>query len=35
VIASLHHRDHLGEAIEARPLDRPQWMQPEERHHML
>src|SRR3989304_1701544 len=26
-----HHRNHLGKAIEARPLHRPQWMLLEER----
>ena len=33
VIASLHEADHLGEAIEAPSLHRPQWIRFEERHH--
>jgi hypothetical protein len=26
MVASFHEPNHLGKAIEARPLDRPQWM---------
>ena len=33
MISALHEMDHLGEAIETRPLDRPQWIRFEERHH--
>src|SRR5882672_7314937 len=33
VFAPLHEADHLGKAIEARPLHRPQWIRFEERHH--
>jgi hypothetical protein len=33
VLTSLHKVDHLGEAIEARSLHRPQWIRREERHH--
>ena len=29
----MHEADHLGKAIEARPLHRPQWIRLEERHH--
>ena len=29
----MHEADHLGKAIEARPLHRPQWIRPEEWHH--
>jgi hypothetical protein len=33
MFASMHEADHLGKAIEARPLHRPQWIRLEERHH--
>ena len=33
MFASVHEADHLGKAIEARPLHRPQWIRLEERHH--
>jgi len=29
----MHEADHLGKAIEARPLHRPQWIRLEKRHH--
>jgi hypothetical protein len=32
MIASLHEANHLGNAIEARSLHRPQWMSLEERY---
>jgi hypothetical protein len=32
MIASLHEANHLGKAIEARSLHRPQWMSLEERY---
>jgi hypothetical protein len=33
MFASLHEADHLGKAIEARPLHRPQRIRLEERYH--
>jgi hypothetical protein len=33
MFASMHKADHLGKAIEARPLHRSQWIRLEERRH--
>ena len=35
MVATIHPANHLGKAIEARPLHRPQWMRLEERDHLL
>jgi len=32
MLTSLHEANHLGKALETRPLHRPQWMSLEERY---